>query len=729
MRSCLAIVLGSATFLASDVLGAQESPVRRVANIVSVAVEEYARGVDASGKLISNIEYQEATDFLADARGQAARLPGERASAARAVLDSIVAAVAAKHAPDSVNALAQRFAAALGSEATLELPTKTADLAEGRLLYQANCASCHGATGRGDGPAGRGMNPAPPAVGDAATMHDVSPATMYRIVSVGIGGTPMPAYGGSLTPDQRWNVVNYLISLRATEAQVAEGEGAYMQSCMSCHGPLGAGDGAFARSLTRLPGEIGSLGYQAAHSDLELTHIVRAGKPGTSMPPTALTPMQAQNVVAYLRTMPLRVVPSAGRTDANGSAEAVALRVLSLLDQSLTAVRGGRTSDAADRAFDAYIAFEPMETRARAKRPGLVANMERHFADFRGAVRGGDLRAAERARDVIETTMPSVVELTRPTGNGLEAFWASFLIIFREGLEAILVIGAIVAFLLKTGHRERLRSIWIGVGAALAASAITAVILKTLLSAMPATREVIEGITMLVAVAVLFSVSYWLISKVEAAKWQQFIQERVTVALEHGGGRALAFVAFLAVYREGAETALFYQALFNEGARVMLPISLGVLVGGVVLAVIFTMFYRFGVRIPLRQLFGVTSVLLYYMAFVFMGKGIRELQEGNVLPITIIPGFPHVDFLGLYPTVETLLSQLVLVILFVIALVKTFWPKRAVALPMVAADPTAAALVEAQLAEMRGAQDAMKAKIERLEAALTRVPTESRAND
>jgi high-affinity iron transporter len=254
------------------------------------------------------------------------------------------------------------------------------------------------------------------------------------------------------------------------------------------------------------------------------------------------------------------------------------------------------------------------------------------------------------------------------------------------------------------------------------------VILKTLLSAMPATREVIEGITMLIAVAVLFSVSYWLISKVEAAKWQQFIREKITVALEHGGGRALAFVAFLAVYREGAETALFYQALFNEGARILLPITLGMVAGAVILAVIFTMFYRFGVRIPLRQLFGATSVLLYYMAFVFMGKGMRELQEGNVLSITIIPGFPHVDLLGLYPTVETLLAQLVLVVLFLIALVKTFWPKRSVSLPTMAADPTAATLVEAQLAEMRVAQDALKKKIEDLEAALAREHSGSRTD-
>src|SRR4029079_1214445 len=95
----------------------------------------------------------------------------------------------------------------------------------------------------------------------------------------------------------------------------------------------------------------------------------------------------------------------------------------------------------------------------------------------------------------------------------------------------------------------------------------------------PTSREIVEGVTMLVAVAGLFSVSYWLISRVEAAKWQQFIKEKVTNALEHGGGKALAFVAFLAVFREGAETALFYQALFNEGTHVVLPITLGILVG------------------------------------------------------------------------------------------------------------------------------------------------------
>ena len=237
-------------------------------------------------------------------------------------------------------------------------------------------------------------------------------------------------------------------------------------------------------------------------------------------------------------------------------------------------------------------------------------------------------------------------------------------------------------------------------GVALAASAVTAILLKTILGSIPASREIIEGVTLLIAVAVLFSVSYWLISRVEAAKWQQFIKGKVSVALEHGGGRTLAVVAFLAVYREGAETALFYQALINDGSNVLLPVSLGIVVGFAVLAVVFTLFYRFGVRIPLRPFFGVTSVLLYYMAFVFMGKGIRELQEGNALPATFIH-FPTVDWLGLYPTWQTLSAQLALLILFTFAVLKTFWPKRSVSLPTVQpATPAASAQIDQLLARI-----------------------------
>ena len=701
-------------------LGAQEHPVKRVANIVTVALEEYAKGIDDRGRMISAQEYQEAVDFLADARRTAERLPGARGDSARRLLDSIVAAVNAKEAPSALARLSVRFANSLGSEAALELPDSPIDVAAGRAIYVRSCASCHGGRGLGDGPAAAALNPKPPAIGSAHEMHDRSPALLYRIMSVGVAGTPMVGFAGQLTPNQRWNVVSYLMTLRSSVADVAEGEGLFAQRCASCHGMLGNGDGALSRTLSRLPSEIGSFGWQAERTDEQLATVVRDGMSGTPMPPARdLTPAQVQSVVAYLRTLPMKERnTSAFAARADSGSSAAASHSLSLLEQSLTAARAGRVGDASDRAFDAYLAFEPIETPARARDPGVVASMEKLYGDFKANIRDNDIHGAERARDAIEATMPKVVDLTQRTGSSWEAFVQSFLIILREGFEAILVIGAVVAFLLKTGHRERLRDIWMGVALGLVASAVTAVVLKTLLGAMPASREIIEGLTLLVAVAVLFSVSYWLISRVEAAKWQQFIREKVTNALQHGGGKTLAFVAFLAVYREGAETALFYQALFDEGPRVALPISLGIVLGFAALAVIFTLFYRYGVRIPLRPFFSVTSVLLYYMAFVFMGKGVRELQEGNAMPITLIPGFPHIEALGLYPTWQTLLAQLVLLALFVFALAKTFWPKRSVALPTVPPDTKPALDLARELAALREDNERLRARLSALEDAV-----------
>lgn len=712
VAAAIVLVLG-----AGRALAAQDRPVQRIATIVSVAVEEYGKGVDAKGRLISNDEFQEAKGFLDDARGVAARLPGN-AGAPRALLDSISAAMDAKRPSSELAALNQRLTAALGSEAALELPKKALDVAEGQRLYKANCVSCHGDAGLGDGPTAATLNPRPPSIGNAATMHDVAPAMMFRKISIGVSGTAMPAFA-SLTPEQRWNIVMYVTSLQHAAAKAAEGEGLYVQGCTSCHGLTGLGDGTAARSLSKLPPELGSFPWQVERTDDQIAQAISAGISGSPMPPSAqLTPAQVQAIVAYVRTLPTRerTLAAAAPTDDSSTATGASRRSLALLDQSLFAARDGRWTEAGDRAFDSYLAFEPIETPARARDPGVVASMERLYTEFKGAIKTRDVHSAERARDALEASMPRVIALTQPAGTGAEAFWQSFLIIVREGFEAILVVGAVVAFLLKTGHRERLKSIWVGIGAALVASAATAVILRTVLAAIPASQEIIEGATLLVAVGVLFSVSYWLISRVEAAKWQQFIKEKVNRALDGGGGRALAFVAFLAVYREGAETALFYQALFNEGQHVVLPITLGIVIGFAALAVIFTLFYRFGVKIPLRPFFTVTSVLLYYMALVFMGKGFRELQEGNVVAITPINGLPTIEALGFYPTWQTFIAQLFLIALFVFAVAKTFWPKRSVTLPTVAPEPSVAPSLGAEVERLRAENEALKRRLESLEA-------------
>ncbi len=717
LRRALSVFALVATGLVPSA-GAQERPAKRIASIVSVAMDEYSKALGADGRVLSDQEYDEAISFLLIALEAAQPLSGERAAETRAIIDSLLVAVRAKTPPQQLAGLRDRFAQSLGADAALDLPTRLVDIAAGETLYRTHCASCHGASGMGDGPAARGLNPAPPALGSADTMRDVSPALMFRIVTVGIGGTPMPAFGTLLSADQRWDILGYLVSLQHPRTAVAEGEGIFAMHCSGCHGASGLGDGPLARALSKLPPEIGAFAWQVERNDAQLASAIREGIAGTAMPAARmLRENEVAGAVGYLRQLAMRDVPARNGVAAQDP-EAVLRQVRRTLDEALAAARGGRASDANDRAFDAYLAFEPIETPARAKNPGLVASLERQFAEFRAAISENDLRAAERARNAIDTALPDVAELLRAAEGWWGAFLQSLLIILREGFEAILVIGAIVAFLIKTGHRERLRSIWLGTGFALAASGVTAVIFATALRALPASREIIEGVTMLIAVAVLFSVSYWLISKVEAAKWQQFIREKVTAALTHGGGTALAFVAFLAVYREGAETALFYQALFTEAGGNAIPVALGIVVGGVCLALIFVLFHRYGVRIPLRPFFAVTSALLYYMAFVFMGKGIRELQEGDVVSITPIPGLPHVDAMGIYPTVETLGAQLVLVVLLAFALLKTFWPKRSVALPTVTPDPA----VRGDLASALQRLDAMEVRVKQLERELTAEP-------
>ena len=644
--------------------GTQEPPAKRLSSIVGVAVEEYGKAVDAHGRLTSAVELDEATGFLKDAQDVAKRLTTSDAALTRALLDSLAVLAARRVAPSELRALHLQFTASLGAAGALDRPSRSIDFAEGRTLFQQHCAACHGAQGNADGVQSAQLSPRPARLSSDSLLHDATPALLYRIVSVGVQGTAMAAWAGTLTPDQRWAVVAYVNTLRANDADRARGDAL-----------LAAKPSASWRNFD----------WQSERSDAQIAEVL-----ATSGVPAA----DARAVTAALRAAP-------EMSDMRGSsAPADAARaVVRTLDDALAAAGAGDKSGAGDLAFDAYLAFEPLEGPARARDPNLVAAMERHFADFKGAVRTLDLQAAAEARAEIERGLPRVLELTETSASGWGAFFESLLIILREGFEAILVIGAVVAFLLKTGNRHRLKDIWYGVGAGLVASAAMAVVISTVLKAMPASREIIEGGTMLVAVVVLFSVSYWLLSKVEGARWQRFISDRVNSALSHGGTLALALVAFLAVFREGAETALFYQVLFTRPGSA-LPVFGGLAVGLVILAVIFTLFYRFGVKLPLRPFFATTSALLYYMAFVFTGKGIKELQEGNAVSTTPVPGLPHIEALGLYPTVETLAAQAVLIGLLLWALWKALAP---LASPSADDEPEAAAIpaeVAARLAEL-----------------------------
>jgi high-affinity iron transporter len=707
-----------AVAFAASALPAQDNAAKRLAAVVAVATDEYGKAVDARGALVAPIELEEAQSFLTDAKEVAGRLSGPQTAEVRALLDTMLQAVTARRPPAQLDLLHARFRQALGADALLDLPTRRVDLARGRTLYDRNCASCHGLTGLGDGPAARGMTPAPPAIGRHEVMQDAAPGMMYRIVSVGISGTPMAGWASVLSPDERWDVVTYVNTLRGRE-QAVRGEALLRARCDGCAAGQGSGLGPAG-----LPPEISTTAWQLERSDAQLALAIAEAASAAKRPTWSSD--DARAIIAHVRTLPALVAPSQ-QVAVRETPDAAARRVMALLDEALAAANAARPADAGDKAFDAYIAFEPLETAARAADPGAVTAMEAHFADFKGAVKAGDLSAARTARDAVAAGMPRMLELSAPATGWWTPFLQAFLIIVREGFEAILVIGAVIAFLMKTGHREQVRRVWHGVIWALIASAGTAVALMTVFRSLPASRELVEGGTMLLAVAVLFSVSYWLISKADAAKWNQFIRGKVTAALQHGGGTALVVVGFLAVYREGAETALFFQALFSAPDVSPAPIAAGIAVGFVALVGIYLGFHRFGMKLPMKPFFQVTSGLLYLMAFVFAGKGVRELQEGDALPITALRGWPQVESLGVFPTLETMLAQGVLVLALAYAIWRTVASRRAVAAE--AAREEAATRdgtdhvhseLEGRLAELTAKATVLQERVRVLEEELTR---------
>jgi high-affinity iron transporter len=276
--------------------------------------------------------------------------------------------------------------------------------------------------------------------------------------------------------------------------------------------------------------------------------------------------------------------------------------------------------------------------------------------------------------DRIEAAIRLVVEPTAP----LALFVGSSLIIFREGFEALLILGALAAYLRKSAREGRVRDLYLGAAAAIVASLALWVAAKTVIRLSGAGAEILEGATMLLAAGVLFYVSHWLISKAQHAKWDAFVRRRMDGALESGGRAAFLGVSFLVVFREGFETVLFYEALSTSAADAIGVSSLlgGFLAGSVALVGVYAAIAWLGMRVPIGRFFAATGALLYLMAFKFSGDGVRELQEGGLVDETLVSWVPHSPalsgWLGIHPFAETLALQGVLVLAIAVGLVLTF---------------------------------------------------------
>ena len=466
---------------------------------------------------------------------------------------------------------------------------------------------------------------------------------------------------------------------------LANGRKIFKTNCALCHGLNGNGNGPLATHLDPAPAvlsdpEITGNDHSTAYDNFQ---VISVGIANTAMVAWSefLPEEELWDVTYFVRTfsnaniqLPLVVGSASAEDDQPGLSPGQAIAgVNNLLDESLKAFKAGDINSAAELAFDAYLGYEKLERGLSTKRKELGLRLESTFSRLRAEIkRKAELSHVEKIRKTIKTDLKEAQNVLEEKVGFTGLFIQSFSIIVREGFEAILIVAALIAFLIKSRNKDKVKIIYRGVIIGIVASFLTAYILHEVLSITMAKQELLEGWIMLVAVVVLFWVSYWLITKIETQKWQSYITGKMSQAVTTGNVFTLGLVAFLSVYREGFETVLFYKALYLSAGESSGGIVPGFLAGCVCLAAIFYVINKLGIKVPIKWFFGFTSVLLYFMAFMFMGKGLHELQMGEALSLTAAKFAPEISWLGMYPTWETFIGQMILVVLFLGALLYTF---------------------------------------------------------
>jgi high-affinity iron transporter len=364
-----------------------------------------------------------------------------------------------------------------------------------------------------------------------------------------------------------------------------------------------------------------------------------------------------------LAALVLLLVPGLAHAEGPVDHRAVAAQIVEQGRALVLAYDPASGLDTSDAFSDLYFnVFEEtgLEADIGAADPGVKTELESYFAAIIGsAAKGAAKTTVEEHWRKLETRLPQVADQRAEAvqSGWIGAFLQSVLILLREGFEAILVIGALVAYLRRLGADDKLKVVWRAVVLALLASAATAWAMNSLIETSGADREAVEGLTMLVAAVVLTYVSHWLFARREAQRWQGYIKEQVEKALSGGQMFSLGFAAFLAVYREGAETVLFYQALMGSAPGHGAAIGAGFVVAAIGLVVIYWAIRKASMKIPLAPFFTGTAVLLYALAVMFAGQGMLELQEARWISITPLAGFPNLPSIGLFPTLESVAAQ------------------------------------------------------------------------
>ncbi len=357
-----------------------------------------------------------------------------------------------------------------------------------------------------------------------------------------------------------------------------------------------------------------------------------------------------------LLSSPAAVTPAATITPMTPTGATTLAGVLDQVTTTREQLAAGQTADARTTFAAVRRAWPDVEGAVKTRDAEAYRDCEELLARCAAQLAAGDAKAGGSLSALAARMSPFTAASAYGAGD-------AFLILLREGVEALLVITALLAFLGRSGHGDKKRWIWlgagIGVGVSLALAFIINLVFKAAFSG--ADREVVEGVVGLLAAGLLFWVSWWLHRAASLSRWNAQIADRTQAALASGSVASLAVLAFLAVLREGAETALFFLGMAPSIATS--DLLLGIALGSVALALIGVIFVRLGARLPLRPFFAVLGMLILAMGVKFVGAGIHALQIAQWLPSSVIPGLPTIDLLGFYPTWESALGQLLAIIL------------------------------------------------------------------
>jgi high-affinity iron transporter len=574
------------------------------------------------GKVLDQTEYKEQLEFAEHATTLINALPDRREKAEfKNRAESLVNAIQKKSSGDQVAQLATALRLDLIKTYQVKTtPTTTPDIKQGLKLYEAQCASCHGMTGHGDGIAAKGMDPQPRNFHDKIRMHQISAYSAYNTITLGVEGTPMPSFK-QLSDDERWALAFLVTTFATEEKEKQQGEAAWKTGKWKSTFP-----------------DLQSISNHT-ESEVAKDHSNDAAK-----------------VLAYLRSQPQLVANTLSPLDTT--------RIK--IDESIALFKDKKREPAYQAALTAYLeGFELIEKKLDAVDGKLRTTVEAEMIAYRSMLRADTPIAqveqqAEKIRGLLQQT-EQLVEGSQASAT--TTAFSSFIILLREGLEAILVLASVIAFVRKTGRRDTLPYIHAGWIFELILGAVTWVISQYFVSISGASRELMEGVAALFASVMLLYVGYWLHDKMHAQQWQKYIKDQLAAAMSRKTIWAMSFVSFLAVYREAFETVLFYQTLWMEaGPEKSHAVLLGFGAAVLCLAVVTLGIFKASVKLPLGLFFKITSALLIILAIVFAGKGVAALQSADVIAATAV-NLPAIPLLGVYPNLQSLGAQLLVVLL------------------------------------------------------------------